>query len=80
MAVIDLSATPFFLQGSGYQEGTLFPWTVCDFSLMDAIESGIVKIPRVPVSDNASGDDLPVFRDLWEVIRNRMRLCTKSPC
>ena len=75
-AIVDLSATPFFLQGSGYHEGTLFPWTVCDFSLMDAIESGIVKIPRVPVSDNASdnasGDDLPVFRDLWEVIRGRM--------
>ena len=71
-AVIDLSATPFFLQGSGYAEGTLFPWTVCDFSLMDAIESGIVKIPRVPVADNASGDEMPVFRDLWEVIRTRM--------
>ena len=36
--VIDLSATPFFLRGSGYAEGTLFPWTVNDFSLMDAIE------------------------------------------
>ena len=49
--VIDLSATPFFLRGSGYAEGTLFPWTVNDFSLMDAIESGIVKLPRVPVAD-----------------------------
>ena len=47
--VIDLSATPFFLSGSGYAEGTLFPWTMNDFSLMDAIESGIVKLPRVPV-------------------------------
>jgi type III restriction enzyme len=36
--VIDLSATPFFLRGSGYAEGTLFPWTMSDFSLMDAIE------------------------------------------
>ena len=36
--VIDLSATPFFLSGSGYIEGTLFPWTMSDFSLMDAIE------------------------------------------
>ena len=36
--VLDLSATPFFLRGSGYAEGTLFPWTVTDFSLMDAIE------------------------------------------
>jgi type III restriction enzyme len=25
--VFDLSATPFFLRGSGYVEGTLFPWT-----------------------------------------------------
>src|ERR1700736_2318405 len=32
--VIDLSATPFFLRGSGYAEGTLFPWTMSDFSLM----------------------------------------------
>src|SRR5580700_10931200 len=32
-AVYDLSATPFFLRGSGYAEGTLFPWTVSDFSL-----------------------------------------------
>jgi type III restriction enzyme len=45
--VIDLSATPFFLRGSGYAEGTLFPWTMSDFSLMDAIECGIVKLPRV---------------------------------
>ena len=38
--VYDLSATPFFLAGSGYVEGTLFPWVVSDFSLMDAIECG----------------------------------------
>jgi type III restriction enzyme len=50
--VIDLSATPFFLRGSGYAEGTLFLWTMSDFSLMDAIECGIVKLPRVPVADN----------------------------
>jgi type III restriction enzyme len=49
--VLDLSATPFFLRGSGYAEGTLFPWTMSDFSLMDAIECGIVKLPRVPVGD-----------------------------
>src|SRR3990172_9888829 len=30
--VVDLSATPFFLRGSGYAEGTLFPWTMSDFS------------------------------------------------
>ena len=70
--VMDLSATPFFLRGSGYAEGTLFPWTMCDFSLMDAIESGIVKLPRVPVADNIPGDDSPRFRNLWEHIRKDM--------
>lgn len=70
--VIDLSATPFFLRGSGYAEGTLFPWTMSDFSLMDAIECGIVKLPRVPVADNIPGGDMPRFRNLWEHIRTRM--------
>ena len=70
--VIDLSATPFFLRGSGYAEGTLFPWTMSDFSLMDAIECGIVKLPRVPVADNIPGDEMPMFRNLWEHIRKEM--------
>ena len=66
--VVDLSATPFFLRGSGYHEGTLFPWSVSDFSLMDAIECGIVKLPRVPVADNIPGGDTPMFRSLWDQI------------
>src|ERR1700740_3196961 len=70
--VPDLSATPFFLRGSGYAEGTLFPWTMSDFSLMDAIECGIVKLPRVPVADNIPGGDMPKFRNLWEHIRAKM--------
>ena len=70
--VYDLSATPFFLRGSGYAEGTLFPWTVSDFSLMDAIECGIVKLPRVPVADNIPGGEMPKFRDLWTHIRQKM--------
>ena len=70
--VIDLSATPFFLRGSGYAEGTLFPWTVSDFSLMDAIESGIVKLPRVPVADNIPSGDMPTFRNLWHHIGKKM--------
>ncbi len=70
--VFDLSATPFFLRGSGYAEGTLFPWTMCDFSLMDAIECGIVKLPRVPVADNIPGAEMPMFRNLWEHIRPKM--------
>jgi len=70
--VMDLSATPFFLSGSGYVEGTLFPWTMSDFSLMDAIECGIVKLPRVPVADNIPGGEMPKFRNLWEHIGKRM--------
>ncbi len=70
--VYDLSATPFFLRGSGYAEGTLFPWTASDFSLMDAIECGIVKLPRVPVADNIPGGDMPKFRNLWEHIGKKM--------
>ena len=81
--VYDLSATPFFLSGSGYREGTLFPWTVSDFSLMDAIECGIVKLPRVPIADNVpqsfrddvGGDDtqmMPMLRELWKHIGKKM--------
>jgi len=78
---VDLSATPFFLSGSGYAEGTLFPWTMSDFSLMDAIECGIVKLPRVPVADNIPGGEMPKFRELWKHIRTRMpkRSCVGRP-
>ncbi len=72
LRVVDLSATPFFLRGSGYAEGTLFPWTVNDFSLMDAIECGIVKLPRVPVAENIPGKEMPMYRDLWKNIRQDM--------
>ena len=70
--IVDLSATPFFLRGSGYAEGTLFPWTMSDFSLMDAIECGIVKLPRVPIADNIPGEEMPVFRTLWDHIWKKM--------
>jgi type III restriction enzyme len=70
--VMDLSATPFFLRGSGYAEGTLFPWTLSDFSLMDAIECGIVKLPRVPIADNIPGGEMPMYRNLWDHIGKQM--------
>lgn len=66
--VYDLSATPFFLKGSGYREGSLFGWVMSDFSLMDAIECGIVKLPRVPIMDNVEGGDTPMFRNLWDPV------------
>ena len=69
--VFDLSATPYYLGGSGYREGYIFPWTVSDFSLMDAIESGIVKIPRTPVDDDATGD-LVTYLHLWEHVGDQL--------
>jgi type III restriction enzyme len=70
--VYDLSATPFFLKGSGNPEGTLFPWVVSDFSLIDAIEAGIVKVPRVPVADDSMTGEQPTYRDLWSNIREAL--------
>ena len=74
LRIFDLSATPFFLRGSGEPEGTLFPWTMSDFSLMDAIECGIVKVPRVPIADNLpdSTTIMPKFRELWKHIGKHM--------
>ncbi|MFA0749977.1 MAG: hypothetical protein SLRJCFUN_000380 [Candidatus Fervidibacter sp.] len=67
----DFSATPFYIRGSGYEEGTPFPWIVSDFGLVDAIESGIVKIPRVPVDDN-TGALIPKYFRLWEAINKAL--------
>ena len=80
--VFDLSATPFFLSGSGWREGTMFPWTVSDFSLIDAIECGIVKLPRVPVADNSliPGNELPAYRDLWKHIGKDMPKIRRGKC
>jgi type III restriction enzyme len=76
--VYDLSATPFFLKGSGFAEGTLFPWVASDFALIDAIEAGIVKIPRVPVVDNRGVGDMPTYRNLWLSIRNQLPKGTRA--
>jgi type III restriction enzyme len=43
---------------------------VSDFSLVDAIEAGIVKVPRVPVADNSMTGEQPTYRDLWLRIRD----------
>ena len=69
--IYDLSATPFFLAGSGYRVGTLFPWVVSDYSLMDAIESGITKLPRVPVEDSAQQQE-PIYRNLYAYISKKL--------
>ena len=67
----DFSATPFYIKGTGYDEGAPFPWIVSDFGLVDAIECGIVKIPRVPVDDN-TGALIPKYFRLWEHINQQL--------
>lgn len=69
--IYDLSATPFYLKGSGHVEGFIFPWVVSDFSLMDAIESGIVKVPRLPVDDDSDTTTL-TYRDMWQHIGTKL--------
>ena len=68
-AIYDLSATPYFLTGSGYDAYTLFPWVVSDFGLIEAIESGLVKIPYLPTWDDTQELDMPVLRNLYERVK-----------
>ena len=67
--VYDLSATPYYLQGSGYDAYSLFPWVVSDFGLIEAIESGLVKIPFLPESDNTQELSMPVLRNLYDHVK-----------
>ena len=78
LACIDMSATPFYLSNSGYTEGSPFPWLVSDFGLVDAIECGIVKIPRMPVADSAENTDDagrpdPKYFRLWRNIVDNLK-------
>ncbi len=52
LACYDFSATPFAPSGKKVYEEGLFPWIVSDFGLNDAIESGLVKTPRVVIRDD----------------------------
>ncbi|MEO7798140.1 MAG: DEAD/DEAH box helicase family protein [Opitutaceae bacterium] len=71
-AVYDLSATPYFLTGSGYKPYSLFPWTVSDFGLTEAIESGLVKIPYLPTRDDTDKIGEPVLRNLYAHIKEEL--------
>jgi len=81
---VDLSATPFYIKGSGHPEGHPFPWIVSDFGLIDAIESGIVKIPRLPVTDTAgktddAGRPDPRYFRLWKNMTQDLKASEKVP-
>jgi type III restriction enzyme len=52
LSCYDFTATPFMPSGKKSSEETLYGWIVSDFGLNDAIESGLVKTPRVVIRDD----------------------------
>ncbi len=74
--VLDLSATPMYLDKQKGMDSVLFPWTITDFPLLEAIESGLVKIPRLPMLDNVSGD---VARHVYRHTDDKNLRCTELP-
>jgi type III restriction enzyme len=67
---VDLSATPFYIQGSGNEVGKPFPWVVSDFSLLEAIEAGLVKVPQLPTEDG-SGEEVPRYFNVWRWVQKQ---------
>jgi type III restriction enzyme len=68
---VDLSATPYFLARVGRDTARPFPWTVSDFSLIDAIESGLVKVPQLPARDTTGLEEAPYF-NIWEWVKSKL--------
>jgi type III restriction enzyme len=71
---VDLSATPYYLGRVGQETNRPFPWVVCDFGLIEAIESGLVKIPQLAVRDTTgaeiigASDKVPSYFNIWHWI------------
>ena len=70
---VDLSATPYYLNRTGNDANRPFPWVVTDFSLVDAIESGLVKIPQLAIRDT-TGAEIPAYFNIWRWIMEPGRL------
>lgn len=68
---VDLSATPYFLARAGRDTARPFPWTVSDFGLVDAIESGLVKIPQLPAQDT-TGAERSAYFNIWEWVKSKL--------
>jgi type III restriction enzyme len=68
---VDLSATPYFLARAGDDTNRVFPWAVSDFGLTDAIESGLVKIPQLAVSDPTGAEEAAYF-NIWRWILGQL--------
>lgn len=77
LRAIDVSATPMYPGAFKDKAWTPFEWIVSDFALVDAIESGLVKIPRTPTKDD-TGEAIPKYRNLWEHIKKSLPKRTES--
>lgn len=64
---VDFSATPYFLGRVGQAANRPFPWVMSDFGLIDAIESGLVKIPQLAIRDT-TGASIPGYFNIWHWI------------
>ena len=69
---VDFSATPYFLGRVGEQANRPFPWVVSSFDLMEAIESGLTKIPQLAVRD-LSGNSIPGYFNIWRWILPQLK-------
>ena len=70
LACYDFSATPFVPSGKRSSEEALFGWIVSDFGLNDAIESGLVKTPRVVIRDDAIPDATTYKSRLYHIYQD----------
>lgn len=68
---VDFSATPYFLGRVGQDTNRPFQWVVSDFGLIDAIESGLVKIPQLAVRDT-TGAAIPGYFNIWHWILKQL--------
>lgn len=68
---VDLSATPYYLGRVGQETNKPFPWVVSDFSLIEAIESGLVKVPQLAVRDT-TGDEIAKYFNIWRWLLTKL--------
>ena len=76
-AVLDLSATPMYFRRPSALPHDLFPWTIYDYPLIDAVEAGLTKIPRVPVRDDTE-EAMPIYRDTYNQLHGPDRIVKRD--
>jgi type III restriction enzyme len=71
--VLDFSATPYYLgRAGGNMANRPFPWVVSDFGLIEAIESGLTKIPQFAARD-LTGAPIPGYFNIWRWILPQLK-------